>query len=50
MIKNSELFNLDGSLLNDLFSKTTYPYEILPIIGDYIQEFGSRLSLDEYEM
>ena len=36
MIKNSDLFNLDGSLLSDLFSKCNYPYEILPIIGDYI--------------
>ena len=49
MIKNSELFYLDGSLLNDLFNKCTYPHELLPIIGDYILEFGNRLSLDEYE-
>ncbi len=49
MIKNSELFNLDGSLLNDLFNKCVYPYEILPIIGDYILEFGERLSLSEYD-
>ena len=49
MIKNSELFNLDGSLLNDLFSKCSYPYEILPILGDYILELGNRLSDNEYE-
>lgn len=49
MIKNSELFNLDGSLLNDLFDKCVYPYEILPIISDYILELGNRLSLSEYE-
>ena len=49
MVKNSELFNLDGSVLVDLFNKCIYPHEILPIIDDYILEFGKRLSLDEYE-
>ena len=49
MVKNSELFNLDGSLLEDLFKKCVYPYEILPIIDDYILEFGKRLSRKEYD-
>ncbi len=49
MVKNSELFNLEGSLLNDLFNKCLYPYEILPIIDDFILEFGNRLSSSEYE-
>jgi NDP-sugar pyrophosphorylase family protein len=49
MIKNKELFNLDGSLLSDLFDKCTYPHEILPIIDDYILEFGKHLSPSEYE-
>ncbi len=49
MVKNSELFNLDGSILVDLFNKCIYPQEILPIIDDYILEFGKRLSLDEYD-
>ena len=49
MIKNSDLFNLDGSILNDLFNKCQYPYEILPIIDDYILELGKRLSNSEYE-
>ena len=49
MVKNKELFNLDGLLLNDLFNKCSYPHEILPIIGDYILELGSHLSLSEYE-
>lgn len=48
MIKNNELFNLDGNILSDLFSKCNYPYEILPIINDYILELGSRLSDKEY--
>ena len=49
MIKNSELFNLDGNLLSDLFDKCSYPHEILPIIDDFILEFGKRLSSSEYE-
>ena len=49
MVKNSELFNLDGSLLSDLFNKCNYPYEVLPIIDDFILEFGKRLSSSEYE-
>lgn len=49
MVKSSELFNLDGSLLSDLFNKCTYPYEILPIIDDYILELGTRLSNEEYD-
>ena len=50
MVKNSELFNLDGSLLSDLFNKCIYPHAILPIIDDYILEFGKRLSSAEYDM
>ena len=49
MVTNKELFNLDGSLLSDLFNKCTYPYEILPVIDDYILELGTRLSDNEYE-
>ena len=49
MIRNSELFNLDNSLLKDLFEKYNYPYEILPNIHDYILELGSKLNLDEYD-
>ena len=49
MIKNSDFFNLDGNILSDLFNKCTYPYEILPIIDDYILELGKRLSPSEYE-
>ena len=49
MVKNNELFNLNGSLLEDLFKKCTYPYEILPMINDYILEFGRTLSNNEYE-
>ncbi len=48
MIKNSDLFNLNGSVFSNFFSKYTYPYEILPEIEKYILEFGPKLS-NEYE-
>ena len=49
MVKNSDLFNIDRIFLDDLFKKSVYPYEILPIINDYILEVGKRLSSEEYE-
>ena len=48
MIKNSELFNLEDSIIKELFEKYTYPYEILPNIHEYIMELGNKLS-DDYE-
>lgn len=48
MVKNSELFNLDDSLLKEFFERFNYPYEILPHIHDFIIEFGNILS-SEYE-
>lgn len=48
MVKNSELFNLKGSILKELFDRFTYPYEILPIINDYILKLGSKLDPNEY--
>ena len=48
MVKNSELYNLEGNILKELFSKYSYPYEILPNIHDYIIELGNKLS-DDYK-
>ena len=48
MIKNSELYNLEGNVLTELFSRYSYPYEILPNIHDYIIELGNKLG-NEYE-
>lgn len=48
MIKNSELFSVLNDELKELLEKTMYPYEILPLIHDYILELGSKLS-DDYE-
>lgn len=37
-LTNSSLFNIKQYFLQQLFTKTTYPWEIIPIIKDYIAE------------
>ena len=45
----SELFNLEETIAKDLFNEYTYPWEVLPHIGEYIVRLGNTLSLDEYD-
>ena len=45
----SELFNLDETIAKDLFREYTYPWDVLPHIGEYIIKLGNTLSLDEYD-
>jgi len=49
MIKNKDLFSLDNSILHELFDEYTLPYEILPIIHDYIIKIGMKLNLNDYD-
>jgi NDP-sugar pyrophosphorylase family protein len=46
-IKN--LYNLEETIAKDLLEKSTYPWEVLPNIGDYILELGETLDKEEYE-
>ena len=45
----AELFNLDETIAKGIFEGKTYPWEVLPQIGAYILELGSKLSEDEYD-
>lgn len=45
-IKN--LYNLDETIAKSLFDNVTYPWEVLPKIGTFIEELGSKLPQDEY--
>lgn len=45
----SELYSLDETLAKDIFEDVTYPWEVLPKIGEFIQKFGDTLSEEEYE-
>lgn len=44
-----DLFNLDETIARDLFDGVTYPWEVLPKIGEFIVKLGETLSLDEYD-
>ena len=48
-MKTSELFDLTHTLAKDLLQHTTYPWEALPQLSEYIRNLGSRLPAEEYE-
>ncbi|MGN0252198.1 MAG: UDP-N-acetylglucosamine pyrophosphorylase [Oliverpabstia sp.] len=47
MIKN--LYNLDETIASELFEGKTYPWELLPLIKEFIIKLGNTLDLDEYD-
>ena len=48
-VKITDLFDLRETQAADLLSKYTYPWEVLPHIGEYIIKLGNTLSLEEYD-
>ena len=48
-VEIKDLFNLDETIAKDLFDGVTYPWEVLPKIGEFIVKLGETLSLDEYD-
>lgn len=47
-LKNEKLFNLEETIAKDIFTDIDYPWEILPLIGDFIRKLGETLSEEEY--
>lgn len=45
----SELYDLSQTIAAGLFEGKTYPWEVLPEIGDFIMKLGATLSPDEYD-
>ena len=45
----SNLFDLSGTIAADLFEGLKYPWEVLPLIGDYIKKLGPTLDPEIYE-
>lgn len=45
----SDLFELEGSLMESLFEGVTYPYEVIPKIGEYILRLGPTLDKTRYK-
>lgn len=46
--KTINLYSLDETIAKELLIKYTYPWEVLPHIGEYILELGEKLSKNEY--
>ena len=45
----SKLFDLDRTAAKPLLKNFTYPWEVLPLIGEFILGLGETLSKSEYE-
>lgn len=48
-LKNKNLFNMDETIAKDIFEDIDFPWEVLPLIGEFIIKLGNTLSTDEYE-
>lgn len=48
-LKNKNLFNFDETIARDIFDGVDYPWEILPLIKDFILVLGASLSPEEYD-
>ncbi|MBR3001987.1 MAG: UDP-N-acetylglucosamine pyrophosphorylase [Clostridia bacterium] len=44
-----DLYNLEETIAAKVFEGVTYPWEVLPKIGDFIIELGKTLSKDDYD-
>lgn len=47
--KIKKLYNLEETIAKEIFEGATYPWEVLPKIGEYIIELGKSLNEEEYE-
>ena len=45
----SNLLDLNETIAAELFEGKTYPWEVLPEIGEFIMKIGPTLSTSEYE-
>ena len=45
----SELYDLTQTIAAKIFEGKTYPWEVLPLIKDFILELGETLDPAEYE-
>lgn len=43
------LYTLEETIARDIFEGVTYPWEVLPKIGDFIRKLGETLPEEEYE-
>jgi NDP-sugar pyrophosphorylase family protein len=48
-LENKNLFDFNETIAADIFDGLTYPWEVLPLISDFIKKLGATLPADEYE-
>lgn len=48
-LKNKNLYNLDETIAKDIFKDVEFPWEVLPLIKDFIIPLGESLPKEEYE-
>lgn len=49
-LTNQQIFkDMDQTIAKELFEQTTYPWEVLALIGDFILKTGPTLSKEEFE-
>ncbi|MCR4803385.1 MAG: UDP-N-acetylglucosamine pyrophosphorylase [Lachnospiraceae bacterium] len=48
-LENKNLFDFNKTIAADIFDGLTYPWEVLPLISDFIKKLGATLPADEYE-
>jgi NDP-sugar pyrophosphorylase family protein len=48
-LKNKALFNMDETIAADIFADVEFPWEVLPLIGDFTVKLGQSLDPEEYE-
>lgn len=48
-LENKNLFDFNETIAADIFVGLTYPWEVLPLISDFIKKLGATLPADEYE-
>ena len=49
-MKNLDMFaDLSATLAGRLFLETVYPWEVLPMIQDFVRKLGPTLSTTEYD-
>ena len=46
---NEKIFDLNETIAAELFTQTTYAWEVLPMISDFIRSIGPTLPADRFE-
>ena len=48
-LKIQNLYKTDETIAEEIFAGKTYPWEVLPLIGEYIIRLGKLLPADRFE-